>query len=761
MFKVSCLLGFVFLSISVLAQAPTVLDNLANNYQELSNEHQRTEIYLQTNKDIYETQEDLWFKAYNLDAHLLMPSVIDSTLYVQLSKEYDTAHVWQGKFQISNGFSKGHIFIPDSLTNGNYFLKAYSKSSFFKSTKEFNAVRKIKIINSVNSTIKKDTTGTLVESDKKLDFQTFPEGGSLIDGMKANVAFKAVKPDGLPQAILGKLYENDSVLLKLKSTHAGMGSFQFTPDISKSYHIELENMTTQPNRFKLPTIKNKGIGLSVWKQTEDSLFLKVSSNQRNVQKIYIRAQVRGTVQAMAMGNLEDSLKIALPISEYPQGICEITLFNQELKPVTERLVYVNQQKKLYIQVELTKKIYQTREKVILTIKSLDVEGNPVKAHLGVSVYDQIYSNPAAVKNIKTHYNLSTQLKGVVYNPQYYFDSKNKHRKRDLDLLMLTQGWRNYVWNEENLKTEKERVFLTDGIKGKVHTVKKKKESPDQQMVMAFNPNKGEEKFFIALDRYQDFYAGASHLSLGSQFFIRHFESKGEKIIIQTIDGFDELKKLEDFHIINYPLAIEKEEERQPISEFELSGGIALEAVSVSGKKANVFRNKYVGQLDSLVKLNINNDYVCNSNFLNCEVHVNHDENIKPVEGETYMQYIGFKWNDSKTAYTIQGRRSVEYHYPSYSEKELLEKFNLVIVDGYQEHKEFYQPKYDKKENDSIADYRNTLLWAPEVITDSNGKATLEFYTSDINTYFIGNIEGVSSEGLLGSQEFEFFVSKND
>ena len=102
MFKVSCLLGFVFLSISVLAQAPTVLDNLANNYQELSNEHQRTEIYLQTNKDIYETQEDLWFKAYNLDAHLLMPSVIDSTLYVQLSKEYDTAHVWQGKFQISN-----------------------------------------------------------------------------------------------------------------------------------------------------------------------------------------------------------------------------------------------------------------------------------------------------------------------------------------------------------------------------------------------------------------------------------------------------------------------------------------------------------------------------------------------------------------------------------------------------------------------------------------------------------------------------------
>ena len=166
----------------------------------------------------------------------------------------------------------------------------------------------------------------------------------------------------------------------------------------------------------------------------------------------------------------------------------------------------------------------------------------------------------------------------------------------------------------------------------------------------------------------------------------------------------------------------------------------------------------MGSLDSLAKLNINNDYVCESGFLNYEVHEFSDKNTKPVEGETYGQYIGFQWNSDRTAYTIKGRQYITYHYPEFTEQELLEKFNLARTKNYYPKKEFYSPVYDKKDlQDDFPDYRNTLYWKPDVVTDKNGNAEIEFYSSDISSHFLGIIEGVDGTGLLGRDEFKFYV----
>lgn len=85
-----------------------------------------------------------------------------------------------------------------------------------------------------------------------------------------------------------------------------------------------------------------------------------------------------------------------------------------------------------------------------------------------------------------------------------------------------------------------------------------------------------------------------------------------------------------------------------------------------------------------------------------------------------------------------------------------------MIKGYYGKREFYQPIYDEETvNDPFPDYRNTLFWSADVITDKNGSAAVEFFTSDINTYFEGVIEGVGPEGLLGKKEFSFFVSKGE
>jgi len=746
------------------SQSPRkAMDFLAENLKSLSENHQNTSLYLQTSKGIFEIGEDVWFKAYSLDAHNLEPSVLDSTLYVQLNNKVTDSIVWQEKYEIVNGFSEGHIFLDDSVIEGDYFLKAYTKNSFHSNTKEFYSVHKIKIVANINGENEKIGIGKpLEDSTDDMRFDLFPEGGYLVHGIESKVAFKASDRKGRPLNVSGILFENDVPFLEFNTLHAGMGSFDFLPDKSKKYNIKLRlPKGGRTIDYKIPEIRNAGIVLCLNEKNHQKIEFKISGNTGS-QRVYLRTQSRGEVLAMASGVVNDSLNITMPIMDFPQGICEVTLFDKNLRPIAERLVYLNRDKKLHISTELSKEIHRTREKVMLRIKTRDKEGNPVRAHLGASIFDRAYKNSEDAKDILTHYHLSTQLKGTVYNPGYYFDRTNENSKEALDLLMLTQGWRRYIWNENIQKEQKSSTVLTEGIHGSVTTVNKRRNTPEQHMIMLVDPSDSQNNQVVFLDESKQFYLKPHHLELGRRFYIKHFGADdGSKVIVNTNDGFDLLGRESKAHQIGYPVARTVTKEERLVSTYKIVGGVNLDEVTVSAKKVSGFREKYLGQLDSLVKLEINTDYVggpCGT--LNCQVHEFHPENYKPVEGETYEQMLGFKWHNGRTSYTITGYKKKKYKYPSFTEAELLEKFNLLKLTGYYRKKEFYQPDYQEG-NDPFPDYRNNLYWKPDIITDKNGNATVEFFTSDINTYFEGIIEGVGSGGLLGKKEFSFFVSKGE
>ena len=119
---------FVIIAGPVFSQSQhNVMDGLVENLHSLS-ANNRTSLYLQTNKGVFEAGEDLWFKAYSLDTRFLEPSVLDSTIYVQLINRVTDSIVWKEKYKIENGFSDGHIFLDGSLDQGDYIIKAYSKT---------------------------------------------------------------------------------------------------------------------------------------------------------------------------------------------------------------------------------------------------------------------------------------------------------------------------------------------------------------------------------------------------------------------------------------------------------------------------------------------------------------------------------------------------------------------------------------------------------------------------------------------------------
>ena len=170
----------------------------------------------------------------------------------------------------------------------------------------------------------------------------------------------------------------------------------------------------------------------------------------------------------------------------------------------------------------------------------------------------------------------------------------------------------------------------------------------------------------------------------------------------------------------------------------------------------------MGQLDSIAKLNLNDDFVAVCGTLNCFVHGRKDS-TRPIEGESYNVHLGKRGeylDEYHPGPEYYGTIKIRYRLPSFTEEELLKMHNLSRIKAYYGEREFYQPNYDiEEQNDFSPDFRNTLLWQPSLITNKDGEATLEFFCSDINTWFTGTIEGIGGIGLLGTESFGFDVLK--
>lgn len=734
--------------------------------------------YIQTNKDIYETGEDLWFKVYLLDAQYLIPSGLSRTLYLQLLNEDNKKVFWQEKYEIVNGFANGRVYLESTLPEGDYLLAAYTPNSFFSDTTEFKAVRRIKVLTDITSRYK-DGTGSLImivpNMNNGIQFNTFPEGGNLVSGIHSKVAFKAVNRNGEPVSIKGTLFEDTIPVLEFKSSHAGMGSFGFNPDAGKKYLIRLSEPLID-SMFLLPEIYPMGISMQLTGRDKESLSFKVTKSPGLEQEdIYLRVQCRGVVYGMTTAKLNGELRIKVPLSELPQGIAEVTLFNSSLVPVAERLVYINREQKLNITTELSKEIYITRSKVALKITVKDESGKPVMANLGVSVFDKLYQNQTDSNNILAHYYLSSQLKGRIYNPSYYFNSNSKGRDEALDLLMLTQGWRKYIWYEMNLKKLREasEQVIFDGIKGEIdYPNMKRKKLKEPLFVMVFSPNKDSTKVVIPADSAGKFNVPADRLKEWENDYVYlkpfgPYESQRPKqtwaplappefnfhIILK--DPFETINRLLKYNEITYPLPGLINEKQDMTDLYEVGSNIIrIKEVTIKGQKAKTIRGKYLGSLDSLVMAKADDDYICQYGVLNCPRHDRNEPGTsKPRQGIQYMVIYNYNMPGERT-------RIVTYWRPKYSEDELLKINNLSRIKAYYGNREFYKPNYDKQTEDSlIPDFRNTLVWEPSIYTDEKGEATLSFYSSDIYTDFVGRIEGVGGEGLLGTKYFKFTVRK--
>lgn len=746
---ITIILFLVVVAIEGFSQSEkATLDQLAERLSTYAPKEAYTSVYLKTDKDVYGSGEDLWFSAFVLDRKFFTLSEADKTLYVQLQQKHTDSTVWREMYPIANGLSAGQVYLPQTLPEGEYILKAYTKHSFFSRQSLFYAVAPVTIVKEFRS-IRRNSHPQPIGKEP-VQFNVFPEGGHLVAGLQNRVAFKAVDKNGDPVEVSGTLLKNDESLHSFKTTHAGMGSFLFKPEKNAVYKIRLEN--NKDSLYNVPKIQESGVLMHLVKNDKDSLVFKIASSLPGKKNVFLRLQVRGMVQAMALGTVRDSLIIKIPVGDALQGLAEVTLFDDQQRPLAERLVFLHPERRLNISFSEVKEQYHPKEKMTVKVRTTDPAGKPVPAVLSLSVHDQLFTSPRNARDIVNYYQLSTQLRGRIYDPSYYFDTANKDRVEALDLLLLSQGWREYTWNEDVLResTAAQKRILSDSLPVRVTSLKKSGKEKMPASLMFFNYNRSILQ--VATPASDNaFYLGPENLMIGSRFFIQYLSEKDYNV--QVSDPFMAISDAEPLYVFAEKNPGNK---KTVIDTSFLQYGKRLQEVTVLGKGRG-FGDKYLGALDSLAKYEGNTDFVGSCGILNCPAC---GSGTKPVEGIVYTELTSAKKTQVTRhpfPFVSTDIIKVTYQYPKYTEEELLKKFRLTIAKGYYQSRKFYEPDFDK-EDKAVTDIRNVLLWAPVIVTDQNGEATVTFFCSDIRGRFEGKIEGVDGGGSLGAGRFNFNVN---
>ena len=760
-------------------------------------------VYLLPSKEIAETGEDLWFKAYLINSQTLAPSDRSHTLYLQLRTASDSV-VWSEKYPLVSGRANGHIYVGLEWPQGDYYMEGYTMSSFTSDSTKAIRPRRIRVVDRVSQMDSISKQGIKNDADQKLSskhrFDLFPEGGHLIYGINSVVAFKATYGNGLPEDVSGKVLEDGKKIGSIKTLHDGMGRFSITPKSGKEYKVVLDDGRT----ILFPTIERGGMSLRVSKNNAKGLSLLVSSSDDTPQAFSITAKQNGIVCSTASGTVKGQQAVKIPTAYFGfQGIVEITLFDSAERPVAERLVFVNPQRQLTITATTSQKHYNRRDMGKVRLQVTDASGSPIKSELAVSIFDKAYLYLPGHENILSHCFLSEQIRGHIFNPTYYFDNQNDDRLAALDLLMMTQGWRNYVWDKEVPSSD---PLLTDGVDGILTTQREVRLKT--QVINVYAPQV-DSSLVILTDTAGRFTIDSQMMDrIPGNIYLNDLLTDKYKAKISVVNQFDTINGYRPRlprYMVNNHIIQTNNLERMKIGD---DNSILLKEVVVKGRPGLTYRDKETGYLDSLAVLQ-SGEWVCDCDsvmpYLNDYYGYSHHPKWSPQEdsyfgerripkrGEKYQlilieetcvkadsqgqlpifleRYKSDPMKPTRASRTKRSdlivwlprdvpRRGFVYPGPQYNEKQLLEKYGIAKVQGYYPKREFYQPdSFDLQS--SLPDPRNLLQWQPEVITDNNGMAEVPFAASDINTEFVGIVEAIDGNGLMGCQTFNFRVMLNN
>ncbi|HEX8427713.1 TonB-dependent receptor plug domain-containing protein [Hymenobacter sp.] len=773
--------------------------------------------YLQFDKDTYAAGETVWFKAYVVQASTHRPDTLSRVLYVDLLGPNQKV-VQQRVLTLKNGTSPGDFQLVDTLKQGTYTVRAYT-SWMRNAGSGYFFTRPLTVWANTVATASKPgrrpATGTPAATppaSKWLDVQFFPEGGQFVAGLSSTVGFKATDSYGMGVEVQGVVQdEAGQTVAEFRSQHLGMGRFQLKPEAGKRYVAIVRQPDGQRIRHDLPAAQPTGFTMRIL-QLSGSYQVAIQCKlppTAPAERITVVGQVRGQVVYAGQGEISEgnTFSTSIPKDRFPAGVVHFTLFDSKQVARCERLAFTNADPDLRISLQPDKPAYGPREKVTVRVAVTDAAGQPAPGQFSLAVNSTTLAPlDSGATDIRTHLLLTSDLHGTVELPGYYFRNQKPDTRQALDNLLLTQGWRRFVWKP--LLANKFGAFpypleqtlsLTGQVLGNKQApaggikVSLFRFGAAQDITQATTDSAGRFLFMGFTGRD----TARLLVQVSPQKGLRNPVIKLDRRLVEP--SKTPTPPLPDAAPAREPyLASSK---RQQVVERQYSPNaktIMLGNVTVKGKKPVVPDTRRIyGQADVVVKTKdipaassytnvlqllqgrVAGVQVTGSNPLNMSVQIRgYGEPLFVLDGipvdATVINTIAV--NDVESVEVLKGPSAAIYGSrggggviaiftkrgnPDYDfTNEPARGLQPYVMPLFHQVREFYAPVYDNGKNASVPDFRSaTLYWAPTVRTDATGQATLSFFTSEEVGPFRLTLEGISNTGAPGHGTGSFQVSK--
>jgi hypothetical protein len=770
-------------------------------------------VYLHTDREVYSYDETIWFSVYLVEGIRHMASNLSSLVYVDLIDPSQRI-VTTLPIRIVDGKGAGDFFLPDSIAEGTYQLRAYT--NYMRNfDPDFLFTKQIKLVG-----LSRESLSDPPQRNSDIDFQVFPEGGHLIAEQLNYVAFKVTDNQGRGIDLEGEIRdETGASVAQFVTAHLGMGRFQVTPSSGTRY-VAVFKYGGLDFSIPLPPVQSSGYALNIRKTTQKT-YITVKGTDVSMDGCYVLGHARGAAFTVFQANEgSDFIYNALSNTSMPSGILHFTLFKGG-SAIAERLVY-NENPVLRVNADLSATpTFGTREKAEINLEF----GGDVEVDAGsfsVSVLESTME--PNMTTIGGYLLLTSDLKGTIEKPGYFFSLEENSRIEAIDLLMMTHGWRRFRWED----------VLTDQYPP-VSFYPEKGFSIEGKVVKYLNRNKGEQAdLALTFLENPEFWQEAKTQADGTFWFDGLTILDTVTAVIQTVDTKKQTKKKKKKKVGAVPkdkgTFISLDEKTQPgvqeipidpfkvkesyrdfldvVLEIQQIGAsydeklIILDAMEVEAQRHTMDREYYRENMlyqnpDARVVVDsipgsqgyTNVFQMIQGNFTGVEIMGTFPNQIVIVRGLSTIQgsnealfvvdgmptdasYVS-QMDPRRVEFIdlLKGQKGTIYGTPNgviliYTRRGMgpgidldPRGFQAVRHNGFYPPREFYQPQYElmTDEEKLKPDYRVTQYWNPDLKIQS-GKGTINYVTSDNTGTFIVYIEGITEDGRIIEDQVEFSVN---
>ncbi len=809
----SAMFVFCLQNIAYCQTDSTVIKNAVSKLRVLLTDHITEKAYLHFDRPYpyYVAGDVVYFKAYVTKGERHELSNISAMLHVELVNK-NNGIMKSELVQLNNGVGWGDFALPDTLQKGSYRIRAYTE--WMRNEKEPNFFEQYLSVSSINSV---DRVAGAVNKGIQPVLQFFPEGGNLVTDIHSKVAFKAVRPDGLGTDVKGVVVDdNNKEIAKIASAHLGMGVFDFIPEQGRKYKAKVTFADGSQSIIDLPAVEEKGITLSV-NNTDDpaKVSIEIKANRAYYKENFNKQLNLLIYSAGAMRTiitkLDNSiLGVDLPASNFRTGILQVTLLSQTGEPLNERLAFIQNTDLLNLTLNANKPVFAARENVQLSLNAKNKDGNPINGYFSVSVVDEskILVDENSENTILSYLLLTSDIKGYIEKPNYYFANVTTESRANLDALMLTQGYRRFVWkqmlndNQPMTNIYKPEQYLD--IAGTL-TTKAGVPIPDASIILV---QLGQTE---KTDAHGHFRFAKVDFQSGTRFILKTTTSSGKNGAVITLD-----KPAPEPAIGSVdPIEAKYNANADILASFQgtqTSGAITASNASyqysakndriIGSKRTDTYLSSNIGGAGHADQVISGNDI---KNAPTLSVGLNGiARGVSFINGVPLLNDTKVSLSGGSAAEAMQlvldgaivgpGTSIDDINPTTVETVEILKGpnaaiygltggFGVIVITtkqggantglvnnemspgvfsitpaGVYKALDFYAPIYNADQPVSkLPDTRTTIFWKPDVITDASGNAYFNYFNADGTGTYRVEVEGIDGLGNLGRQVFRYKV----